>query len=70
MQPSASTLATHFVYLLRCANGTIYVGQTHDLAARHERYRFGIGAHHVANIKPLEINYHEGTLSLADAVAR
>jgi len=60
----------HYVYLLRCAIGTIYVGQTRDLQARLARNTSGTGARHTAGIKPVELIYQEGPMPLADAVVR
>lgn len=70
MPSDESLRATHFVYLLLCANGSIYVGQTHDLAARLARHRTGSGARHTAGIKPVELIYKEGPMAFAKAVAR
>ena len=67
--PSVPNL-THYVYLLRCTNGTIYVGQTHDLQQRLLRHTTGTGARHTAQIKPLELIYSEGPMPYADALAR
>ena len=61
---------SHFVYLLRCANGTIYTGQTHDLERRLERHFNGYGARHTAGIKPIELIYTEGPMPYTDAVVR
>ena len=61
---------THHVYLLRCANGTIYVGQTHDLDKRMQRHASGTGARHTAQIIPTELIYSEGPMRYADAIAR
>ncbi|MEX0331509.1 MAG: GIY-YIG nuclease family protein [Puniceicoccaceae bacterium] len=61
---------THHVYLLRCANGTIYVGQTHDIESRMERHRSGTGARHTAQNKQFEVIYTEGPMSFKEAVAR
>ena len=61
---------THYVYLLRCANGTIYTGQTHDLERRLERHFNGSGARHTTGIKPIELIYTEGPMPYTDAVSR
>lgn len=68
MQSDAT--ASHYVYLLRCANGTIYVGQTRDISARMSRHHSGTGARHTAGIKPMELIYQEGPMPFADALAR
>jgi putative endonuclease len=70
MENDLPSPATHFVYLLRCANGTIYVGQTHDLPARLARHLSGMGARHTGQVKPLEIIYTEGPMPHQDAVTR
>ena len=62
--------STHHVYLLRCANGTIYVGQTHDLKSRLKRHASGSAARHTAAIKPVELIYSEGPMPFPDALAR
>ncbi len=61
---------THYVYLLRCQNGTIYVGQTHDIKKRLQRHTSGTGARHTSQIKPMELIYSEGSMSFSEAVAR
>lgn len=66
----STTTSTHYVYLLRCANGTIYVGQTHDLSARLVRHRAGTGARHTASIKHFELIYREGPMPFTQAIAR
>lgn len=62
--------STHYVYLLRCTNGTIYVGQTHDLDERMERHASGTGARHTAQVKPVELIYTEGPMPHEEAIAR
>ena len=61
---------THYVYLLRCTNGTIYVGQTHNLESRFQRHAAGTGARHTAQIKPKELIYSEGPMPHETAIAR
>ena len=62
MQQDAPNTANHYVYLLLCANGTIYVGQTHDLSARLGCHRAGRGARHTASTKHFELIYREGPM--------
>ena len=61
---------THYVYMVRCANGTIYTGQTHSLERRLERHFTGTGARHTDQVKPIELIYTEGPMPYADAVTR
>ena len=61
---------THYVYLLQCTNGTIYVGQTQNLDKRLNRHTTGTGARHTAQIKPVALIYTEGPMPYTDAIAR
>jgi putative endonuclease len=60
----------HYVYLLRCANGTIYTGLTHVLESRLKRHFTGAGARHTDQVKPIELIYTEGPMPYRDAVDR
>jgi putative endonuclease len=62
--------STHYVYLLRCQNGTIYVGQTHDIKKRLQRHTSGTGARHTSQIIPMKLIYTEGPMPYPDAVLR
>ena len=44
-----------WVYLLRCADGSLYCGWTVDLEARLEVHRAGRGSRYVAGRLPAEI---------------
>ena len=59
-----------FVYLLRCADGTLYVGHTHDLAARVKTHNEGHGSAYTESRRPVEMVYAEEHSSLQGAVAR
>ena len=43
------------VYVLRCADGTLYTGATNDLAARLARHASGRGARYTRGRGPLEV---------------
>ena len=60
----------HYVYMLRCSNGTIYTGQTYNLEQRMKRHLMGTGARHTAGIKPIELIYSEGPMAYSDAIVR
>ncbi len=47
------------VYLLRCADGTLYCGIAVDVAARLEAHRQGRGARYTKGRGPLELAYVE-----------
>ena len=59
-----------FAYLLRCADGTLYAGSTHDLAARAARHNQGRGGRYTAGRRPVSIVYSEAFESQALAMAR
>lgn len=58
------------VYILRCGDGSLYVGHTADLAERVARHSAGRGAHHTALRLPVVLLYAEAAASKREAVAR
>src|SRR5437763_1174771 len=59
-----------FTYILRCADGSLYVGHIHDLRERLKAHDDGRGASWTACRRPVELAYHEAHDSEAQAVAR
>ena len=59
-----------FVYILRCADDTFYVGRTNDLAAREKTHNDGLGAKYTATRRPVHMVYAEEHRSVRSAVAR
>ena len=49
------------VYILRCADRTLYVGHTHDLAAREKAHNDGTAAAYTAKRLPVCVVYSKGT---------
>ena len=52
----------HFVYILECADGTLYTGYTTDVARRlmeHTTGRGGKGARYTAARLPVRLRYSE-----------
>jgi predicted GIY-YIG superfamily endonuclease len=47
------------VYILRCADGTLYVGSTSDLTERERRHNEGRGATYTASRTPVQLVYSE-----------
>jgi putative endonuclease len=54
------------VYLLRCADGSLYCGWTLELDVRLERHRTGHGSKYVASRLPVEV---AGVLPMPDRSA-
>ena len=48
-----------YLYILRCADGTLYTGITTDVAKRLEQHRSGKGAKYTRGRAPLELVYSE-----------
>jgi len=47
------------MYILRCADGSYYVGSTTDLDRRVAQHQAGEGANHTRKHGPVELVYHE-----------
>ena len=48
-----------FVYILRCADGSYYVGRTNDLRTRLDEHQSGVGADYTGVRRPVEMVYAE-----------
>ena len=48
-----------YVYMLRCADGTLYTGWTSDLARRVKAHNSGHGAKYTRSRTPVELVYSE-----------
>ncbi|MCU0250945.1 MAG: GIY-YIG nuclease family protein [Vicinamibacterales bacterium] len=48
-----------FVYILKCADGSYYVGSTSDVAERERIHNEGLGAEHTAAHRPVRLVYSE-----------
>lgn len=60
----------HYVYLLRCADDSLYVGETSNLAARERCHNEGRGSSYTAQRRPVRIVYAEKHDSKQDALRR
>jgi predicted GIY-YIG superfamily endonuclease len=48
-----------FVYILRCADGSYYVGRTDNLLTRLTEHQSGVGADFTSARRPVEMVYAE-----------
>lgn len=48
-------MSGHFMYVLRCADGTLYTGYTVDVAARVDAHNAGTGAKYTAARLPVAL---------------
>ena len=61
---------TWHVYILCCADGTLYTGITNDLERRLRQHNAGRGARYTRARLPVKIAYHEPASSQSDALKR
>jgi predicted GIY-YIG superfamily endonuclease len=60
----------HFVYIARCADGTLYTGTARDPVERERIHNSGRGARYTAGRRPVRIVYTETCESVGDALKR
>jgi predicted GIY-YIG superfamily endonuclease len=59
-----------FVYILRCADDTFYVGHADDVASRVRTHNDGFGSRYTAARLPVRVVYSESCASLQAAFSR
>ena len=59
-----------YVYILKCADDTLYTGITTDVEKRLEAHRSGKGAKYTRGRSPLELVYRETCGSHSEALKR
>ena len=62
--------AVHFVYIVRCADGTFYTGYARDPKARVKVHNAGLGARYTSGRRPVRLIYAESFESVGDALRR
>lgn len=60
----------HFVYIVRCADGTLYSGYARDPRAREKAHNTGRGAKYTAGRLPVSLVYAEACETVGDALRR
>jgi putative endonuclease len=60
----------HFVYIVRCADGTLYTGYARDPRARVVVHNSGRGARYTSGRRPVRLVYSEECESLGAALSR
>lgn len=66
----ASSSAMHDVYILRCADGSLYAGCTRDPQAREKVHNVGRSAQYTSGRRPVQLVYVEECDSLGVALKR
>ena len=59
-----------FVYILRCSDGSHYVGKTNDLRTRLGEHQSGAGSNYTAVRRPVEMIYAEEHATIKAAADR
>ncbi len=60
-----------FTYILKCADGTLYVGSTNDIEKRlHQHNNLKGGAHYTKIRRPVELVYSEALGTFREARQR
>ena len=62
--------AVHCVYIVRCADGTLYTGYARDPDARVKAHNAGRGARYTSGRRPVRLLYVERFESVGDALRR
>ena len=65
-----NTPGMNIVYLLRCADGTLYCGWTTDMPARLEAHNAGKGAKYTRSRRPVSLVYSEAYEDRREALSR
>lgn len=60
----------HWVYILKCADGSHYVGETTDPETREQLHNEGRGGKYTTRRRPVELVYSEPFNSRDDALRR
>lgn len=67
---SGSEARAHFVYIVRCADGTLYTGYARDPHERERVHNRGRGARYTAGRRPVTLVYSEAFESRGEALRR
>jgi len=59
-----------FVYILRCNDGSYYVGKTNDIRVRLDEHQAGVAANFTAGRRPVEMVYAEDHPTVKQAAKR
>ena len=60
----------HYVYILQCADGTLYTGWTTNLEKRLETHNSKKGAKYTRSRTPVELFYYEEFQTKGEALSR
>ena len=67
--PRVRSAGMGYVYILRCSDGTLYVGSTRDLAKRLDQHQAGMGSEYTKRRLPVELIWSGDFARIDDAFA-
>jgi putative endonuclease len=59
-----------FVYILRCSDDSLYIGETSDVESRLSRHNAGTAATYTATRRPVRVVYTEQHATRAECLKR
>lgn len=60
----------NYTYMVRCGDGSFYIGWTNDLKKRIEAHNSGKGAKYTKSRRPVELVYYECFQTKQEAMSR
>lgn len=63
-------MSSYVVYILECADGSLYTGITNDLEKRIEQHNSGKGAKYTRGRGPVTLKYSEDAATKGEALSR
>jgi putative endonuclease len=70
LRQGGPTSQVHFVYIVRCADGTLYTGYARDPRHRENVHNLGRGARYTTGRRPVCLVYAEAFESQGEALKR
>lgn len=63
-------MGSHFVYIVRCSDNSLYTGYTNNIEARINKHNAGKGAKYTKIRRPVELVYQETYSTKSEALKR
>ena len=63
-------MGSHFVYIVRCSDNSLYTGYTNNIEARINKHNAGKGAKYTKIRRPVELVYQETYTTKSEALKR
>ncbi len=70
MKESTASSASWFVYILRCADGSLFTGITKDVSRRCKQHNAGTASRYTRSRLPVVLEYQEAQVSQSAALKR